>query len=111
MQLCIELSPYPDFQDGQLHCFLAEQSSMILLVTGQATLHNICCLVSRLAAALFEGRHDFSHFCNIPKPAQRGKWNPVKLIKRFAIVEQPDGFLVEIEGTGFLWKQCRWASR
>lgn len=79
----------------------------MLHVTVQSTLPDLCCLVGRRAAALFEGRHDFSHFCNIPKPAQRGKWNPVRLIQRFAIVEQSDGFRAEIEGTGFLWKQCR----
>ena len=103
--------PYLTFPAVQPHCFFAEEwSSLRLLVTVQSTLRDFCCLVGRFAAALFEGQHDFSHFCNIPKPAQRGKWNPVKLIKRFAVVDQSDGFRLEIEGTGFLWKQCRWAS-
>jgi tRNA pseudouridine38-40 synthase len=66
----------------------------------------------RAAAALLVGRHDFTQFSN--DTAERLRRNPVKDLRRLDVLECAGGALrLEVEGSGFLYKQARlglWAA-
>ncbi|XP_064945263.1 uncharacterized protein LOC135596920 isoform X3 [Musa acuminata AAA Group] len=62
-------------------------------------------VVMREAAAYFVGNHDFSSFANASHNDRLG--NPVKEIFRFDITELDALLLLEVEGTGFLFRQVR----
>ncbi|CAL9781037.1 unnamed protein product [Musa acuminata subsp. burmannicoides] len=62
-------------------------------------------VVMREAAAYFVGKHDFSSFANASHNDRLG--NPVKEIFRFDITELDALLLLEVEGTGFLFRQVR----
>jgi len=58
----------------------------------------------REVAAAFVGTHDFTQFSNKPwEPGANG--NPVKRVVRCDVVELPDGFRVEVQASGFLYRQ------
>lgn len=60
----------------------------------------------RAAAPSVVGTHDFTSFSN---EAHRGSCSrdPVRTLKRLDLVEEPEGFRLEFEGNGFLYKMCR----
>ncbi|KAF3339689.1 tRNA pseudouridine synthase-like 1 isoform X2 [Carex littledalei] len=60
----------------------------------------------REAAGYFPGKHDFSSFGNAPS-RNDGTPNPVKEIFRFNINESGAILELEVEGTGFLYRQVR----
>jgi tRNA pseudouridine(38-40) synthase len=57
----------------------------------------------RAGAALLTGVHDFTQFSN--NAPERLKRNPVKDLWRLDVVEVPGGLRLEVEGSGFLYKQ------
>lgn len=59
----------------------------------------------REAASLFVGTHDFTQFANL-SPSNEYR-HPVKHLTRCDVVALPDGFRIEVEGNGFLYKQVR----
>ena len=59
----------------------------------------------RAGAALLEGVHDFTQFSN--NAPERLRRNPVKDLRRLEIVEVDGGLRLEVEGSGFLYKQVR----
>lgn len=59
----------------------------------------------REAARHFIGKHDFSAFANVSR--NDGSPNPVKDIFRFDIVEMGPLLQLEVEGSGFLYRQVR----
>ncbi|KAG9459960.1 hypothetical protein H6P81_004468 [Aristolochia fimbriata] len=61
--------------------------------------------VMREAAKYFVGVHDFSAFENASR--RDGKANPVKEIFRFDVVEMGAILQLEVEGSGFLYRQVR----
>ncbi|KAJ4771113.1 tRNA pseudouridine synthase [Rhynchospora pubera] len=60
----------------------------------------------REAAKYFVGKHDFSSFGNVPS-RNDGTPNPVKEIFRFDINESSAILDLEVEGSGFLYRQVR----
>lgn len=62
-------------------------------------------VVMREAAAYFVGKHDFSSFANAAHNDHLG--NPVKEIFHFDIVETGAVLQLEVEGSGFLFRQVR----
>ena len=59
----------------------------------------------RRAAALFEGKHDFTQFATMTPGAAR---DPVKRVARCEVMPVGDGALrVEVAGDAFLWKMVR----
>lgn len=61
--------------------------------------------VMREAAQYFVGKHDFSAFVNMQRNDRQP--NPVKNIFRVDIVEMGPLLQVEVEGSGFLYRQIR----
>ncbi|KAK4353788.1 hypothetical protein RND71_025982 [Anisodus tanguticus] len=61
--------------------------------------------VMREAAAHFVGKHDFSAFANTSRNDRVP--NPVKTIFRFDVVEKGPLLRLEVEGSGFLYRQVR----
>ncbi|XP_068660620.1 uncharacterized protein [Aristolochia californica] len=61
--------------------------------------------VMKEAAKFFVGRHDFSAFENAS--SRDGKADPVKEIFRFDVVEMGALLQLEVEGSGFLYRQVR----
>eukprot|EP00238_Polyblepharides_amylifera_P003148 CAMPEP_0196591576 /NCGR_PEP_ID=MMETSP1081-20130531/70143_1 /TAXON_ID=36882 /ORGANISM="Pyramimonas amylifera, Strain CCMP720" /LENGTH=109 /DNA_ID=CAMNT_0041914977 /DNA_START=87 /DNA_END=412 /DNA_ORIENTATION=+ len=59
----------------------------------------------REAASYFVGTHDFSAFENNTRVDYQRE--PVRTIKRFDIVDIERGLQVEVESSGFLYKQVR----
>lgn len=57
----------------------------------------------RAGAALLTGVHDFTQFSN--NAPERLRRNPVKDVWRFDIIETEGGLRLEVEGSGFLYKQ------
>lgn len=62
-------------------------------------------IAMREAASYFVGRHDFTSFAN--SSCNDGIPNPVKEIFRFHVEEMHHVLQVEVEGTGFLYRQVR----
>ncbi|KAI0488490.1 hypothetical protein KFK09_028323 [Dendrobium nobile] len=62
-------------------------------------------VVMREAASYFVGRHDFTSFANVSH--SDGLVNPVKEIFQFHVKEMDHVFQIEVEGTGFLYRQVR----
>lgn len=62
-------------------------------------------VVMREAARYFVGRHDFTSFANASH--NDGLVNPVKKIFRFHVKEMDHVLQIEVEGTGFLYRQVR----
>ncbi|KAK8914084.1 hypothetical protein KSP39_PZI023886 [Platanthera zijinensis] len=62
-------------------------------------------IAMREAASYFVGRHDFSSFAN--SSCNDGIPNPVKEIFRLHVEEMHHVLQVEVEGTGFLYRQVR----
>ncbi|KAH0449082.1 hypothetical protein IEQ34_022882 [Dendrobium chrysotoxum] len=60
-------------------------------------------VVMREAASYFVGRHDFTSFANVSH--RDGLVNPVKEIFQFHVKEMDHVFQIEVEGTGFLYRQ------
>ncbi|XP_072979275.1 uncharacterized protein [Typha angustifolia] len=69
------------------------------------SVHKLSPHAMREAAAYFVGKHDFSSFANASH--NDGSPNPVKEIFRFDITELDAVLQLEIEGTGFLYRQVR----
>ncbi|CAI9267664.1 unnamed protein product [Lactuca saligna] len=70
--------------------------------------HNLSKLnvsVMKEAAKYFVGQHDFSSFAN--KQRNDRVVNPVKNISRVDIIEKGPILQVEVEGSGFLYRQVR----
>lgn len=61
--------------------------------------------VMREAAKHFVGKHDFSAFANTSRNDRVP--NPVKTILRFDVVEKGPLLRLEVEGSGFLYRQVR----
>ncbi|KAJ0978698.1 hypothetical protein J5N97_014172 [Dioscorea zingiberensis] len=61
--------------------------------------------VMREAAVYFVGKHDFSSFANASHDDRLP--NPVKEIFRFDVIEMGPILQLEVEGTGFLFRQVR----
>ncbi|XP_022138364.1 uncharacterized protein LOC111025167 [Momordica charantia] len=61
--------------------------------------------VMREAANYFIGKHDFSAFANAAHNDRVG--NPVKIIFRFDVIEMGALVQLEVEGSGFLYRQVR----
>ncbi|CAI9108229.1 OLC1v1007790C1 [Oldenlandia corymbosa var. corymbosa] len=61
--------------------------------------------IMREAAQRFVGTHDFSAFCNVSH--NDGIPDPVKIIFRFDVIEMGPLLQLEVEGTGFLYRQVR----
>jgi tRNA pseudouridine38-40 synthase len=59
----------------------------------------------RAAAALLVGTHDFTQFSN--ETPERLRRNPVKTLRRLDVVGVDGGLRLEVEGSGFLYKQVR----
>ncbi|XP_039020648.1 tRNA pseudouridine synthase A 1-like [Hibiscus syriacus] len=59
----------------------------------------------REAAKLFIGKHDFSAFVNVSRNDRVP--NPVKTIFRFEAIEMVTLIQLEVEGSGFLYRQVR----
>eukprot|EP00775_Hariotina_reticulata_P010074 gene10074-10229_t len=62
----------------------------------------------RAAAALLVGTHDFTQFSNTSP--ERLRRNPVKCLERIDLVQdpnQPTALRLEVQGSGFLYKQVR----
>lgn len=57
-------------------------------------------LLCRQAAELLVGQHDFTHFASQGNPDP----NPVKTIYRFDVLQDADGYVFQVEGSGFLYK-------
>lgn len=57
----------------------------------------------RAAAAALVGVHDFTQFSNTAP--ERLRRNPVKDLRRLDIIEEEGGLRLEVEGSGFLYKQ------
>lgn len=56
----------------------------------------------------FVGEHDFAAFANFyPKPRRDVNADTVRTITRFDVVDTEEGVRLEIEGTGFLYRQVR----
>ena len=51
------------------------------------------------------GCHDFKQFSSIP--ASDPTPSPIKTLNRVDISDAPGGLLIEIDGSGFLYNQCR----
>lgn len=54
-----------------------------------------CVRMSRDAAALFVGTHDFTQFANL-SPSNEYR-HPVKTLTRCDVVDLPDGFRIEVK--------------
>ncbi|GBF88550.1 tRNA pseudouridine synthase A [Raphidocelis subcapitata] len=59
----------------------------------------------RAGAALLVGTHDFTQFSN--NAPERLRRNPVKSLWRLDVLEVEGGLRLEVEGSGFLYKQVR----
>jgi tRNA pseudouridine(38-40) synthase len=59
----------------------------------------------RAGAALLVGRHDFTQFSN--NAPERLRRSPVKDLWRLDVLECEGGLRLEVEGSGFLYKQVR----
>ncbi|KAL4430815.1 hypothetical protein ABPG75_006071 [Micractinium tetrahymenae] len=59
------------------------------------------------AAQLLVGTHDFSNFANVSADGSHARKNPVKTILRYQLLPIEGGARLEVEGTGFLYKQVR----
>ena len=46
------------------------------------------------------GQHDFTHFASQGNPDP----NPVKTIHRFDVLQDANGYVFQVEGSGFLYK-------
>lgn len=46
------------------------------------------------------GQHDFTHFASQGNPDP----NPVKTIHHFDVLQDADGYVFQVEGSGFLYK-------
>ncbi|XP_057546860.1 uncharacterized protein LOC130825585 [Amaranthus tricolor] len=57
------------------------------------------------AAMYFTGKHDFSSFANAIR--NDGVRNPIKTISRFEVTERGPLLTLEVEGSGFLYRQVR----
>ncbi|WCJ23203.1 hypothetical protein M5689_005244 [Euphorbia peplus] len=62
-------------------------------------------VVMREAAKYFVGTHDFSAFANVSRGDR--VVNPVKTIFRFDVIETGALLQLEVEGTGFMYRQVR----
>jgi len=60
----------------------------------------------REAAKLFLGTHDFTSYANESNAGAAAK-NPVRTIRRLDLIEVNDGFRLEFEANGFLYKMVR----
>lgn len=58
------------------------------------------------AAQQLIGTHDFAAFANRPEPGTSIE-DSVRTLYRLDIIEQPEGFRLEFEGNGFLYKMVR----
>ncbi|KAL5546628.1 hypothetical protein UlMin_006315 [Ulmus minor] len=67
--------------------------------------YNLNAALMREAARHFIGEHDFSAFANASQ--NDGMPNPVKNIFRFDVVEMGALLQLEVEGSGFLYRQVR----
>ncbi|KFK38083.1 hypothetical protein AALP_AA3G067300 [Arabis alpina] len=59
----------------------------------------------REAANLFIGKHDFSAFANATR--EDGVPDPLKTISRFDVIQMESLLQLEVEGSGFLYRQVR----
>ncbi|PRW58196.1 tRNA pseudouridine synthase A [Chlorella sorokiniana] len=57
------------------------------------------------AAQLLVGTHNYSNFANVSEDGMRK--NPVKTIRRYQLLPLEAGVRLEVEGSGFLYKQVR----
>ncbi|XP_047338152.1 tRNA pseudouridine synthase A isoform X2 [Impatiens glandulifera] len=68
-------------------------------------LHKLNSSVMKEAAGYFVGKHDFSSFANASRENRIP--DPVKNISRFDVVEMGPLIQIEVEGSGFLYRQVR----
>lgn len=88
-----------------VECDLYHTADRIEQLADKACVHNKSTFSSRRAAADFVGCHDFKQFSSIP--ASDPTPNPIKTLNRVDISDAPGGLLIEIDGSGFLYNQCR----
>ncbi|KAA8528158.1 hypothetical protein F0562_035591 [Nyssa sinensis] len=69
------------------------------------SLYKLNTIVMREAAKHFIGKHDFSAFVNVSRNDRSP--NPTKNIFRFDLVEMGPLLQLEVEGSGFLYRQVR----
>lgn len=69
------------------------------------SLYNLNAAVIAEAAKYFIGKHDFSAFANAIR--NDGVRDPVKTISRFDVLERGPLVELEVEGSGFLYRQVR----
>ncbi|MDB2613901.1 tRNA pseudouridine(38-40) synthase TruA [Chlamydiales bacterium] len=60
----------------------------------------------REASAHFVGTHDFTTFANSAHTGS-AKNKPIKTLTRCHLIEEEEGFRIEMEADGFLYKMCR----
>jgi tRNA pseudouridine38-40 synthase len=60
----------------------------------------------RTAASLYVGTHDFTSFANSPREGAVSR-GAVRTLLRCDIQEEPGGYYLDVEGTGFLYKMVR----
>ena len=102
MCLVISLSLSQDPSKCWLSCLRAVCCSVLdamvadFLVFGLNPLQLWC----REAAQLFVGQHDFTHFASQGNPDP----NPIKTIYHFDVLQDSDGCVFQVDGSGFMYK-------
>ena len=77
---------------------------MVILYPKRRALLITLCRAPRQKAHCFLGTHDFTQFANLPsEPCMNGC--PLKTLHRLDVVETSDGLRLELEATGFLYRQ------
>ncbi|XP_009596847.1 uncharacterized protein LOC107827274 [Nicotiana tabacum] len=109
-----EISPaVPEFHarfsvTSKIYCYQVYNSTIMDPFTRHYAYHSTYKLdaaVMRVAAGHFLGKHDFSAFANTSRNDRVP--NPVKTIFRFDVVEKGPLLRLEVEGSGFLYRQVR----
>ncbi|KAL3161932.1 hypothetical protein ABBQ38_009014 [Trebouxia sp. C0009 RCD-2024] len=59
--------------------------------------------VMRQTAETLVGQYDYTHFASLGNPDP----NPIKTIHRFDILRDTDGYVFQVEGSGFMYKMVR----
>lgn len=59
----------------------------------------------RQTAETLVGQYDYTHFASLGNPDP----NPIKTIHRFDILRDTDGYVFQVEGSGFMYKMV-WPS-
>ncbi|PON39072.1 Pseudouridine synthase [Parasponia andersonii] len=109
-----EISPaVPEFHarfsaEGKVYHYKIYNDAVMDPLQRHFAYHSACKLnaaVMRESARHFVGKHDFSAFANASQ--NDGVPNPVKNVFRFDVIEMGALLQLEVEGSGFLYRQVR----